>query len=607
MPSPKYRFYVSVAYGGSTVEVFPTNFNKTKIVPTQEREQIFFRKKFSGKLIFINDTKTSVTDFDKFFSVELGTSIDFPGASRCTYFLLTIKKLCNGVYVEYWTGRFSTGAGKFNLDQCTFEITPDVYDKYTCFFDMWETEIDIIQPEFPLSYYETTPAQGTIRTLTSRTVHDECGIIPDSQVCKIDNVVTACGTIVFGEWCYVRTDIFDTECAPGTGNILHIHTDVFTREEITTNCVSGVPNPPDPSWTLVTGGDRCGVDNEADFYRCNTGAFAYGRLRKVNDLIEAILGESDCDLEYTSIFFNHSPDTLDAFYLLTNGGVDNYVTGAFSWTNHLMIAQKSDIKRPTASNPAQHGILSLKKLLLYLQNMFAGNVHWDITDSGFLQVEHSVYWGNNVSTIDFRTRDIERNIKKNVFEHTRLEIPRKETFSFMEGEHLSSGDFANNSVLYSEACSTPENEVTVPVDEVTTNLEFITDWPDEIAEDGFVIIATSTDGTDYFVNFEIGLLSGAYRANGHLSWANLLYNYGRYDRFLPEGQMNGNAETFFTYKPTIKQVPLVISLCCDDDFEPMDQFNTELGDLLGSVPARVDTAEINNGTDILTVVFKYPF
>ena len=126
-----YRHYLTIL--STRIEVFPLNFNSTTLTDEREREQIFYRRKFGGTLRFHGD------DFYLLHLAEL--------TAPCENILYEIEKKESGscdTYYNYWTGRFSTTDGRFDLDQCTFDITPMVYDEYSIFDDLGDEQLNIL-------------------------------------------------------------------------------------------------------------------------------------------------------------------------------------------------------------------------------------------------------------------------------------------------------------------------------------------------------------------------------------------------------------------------------------------------------------------------------
>ena len=118
-----YRFYLTV--GSSVTEVFPLNFLETSLVDEREANQVFYRRKFNGSLTFVNNNGDD--DFDLLYVIQQ--------TDPCSKLLFEIKK--NNV--NYWSGYFSVSEGTFDVDKCTFEVTPLPDDDY---YDLLEKADD---------------------------------------------------------------------------------------------------------------------------------------------------------------------------------------------------------------------------------------------------------------------------------------------------------------------------------------------------------------------------------------------------------------------------------------------------------------------------------
>jgi hypothetical protein len=140
-------------------------------------------------------------------------------------------------------------------------------------------------------------------------------------------------------------------------------------------------------------------------------------------------------------------------------------------------------------------------------------------------------------------------------------MPKQEKYSFMESKNY---DFIGAPIEYTGACvnqNAKENVKTYMADNITTDLDFIMkETPDSsaISSDGFVILANENLGGQLEVINEVGLISGGIVSNGHLSWANLHYNYHRHGRSLMSGLMNNKPTSFLSVVRTKKQVPLTV-------------------------------------------------
>jgi hypothetical protein len=142
---PEYRFYVSIGPSSITHEVFPLNFLSTMLIDALETNQVFYRRKFSGPLLFGSNsevldvsgiTQNREDDWALFWLVESTTP--------CTTIYLTITKTVSGVVETYWEGNFSTTDGHFDIDKCTFEVIPLPYDDYTTILENADTEYNLL-------------------------------------------------------------------------------------------------------------------------------------------------------------------------------------------------------------------------------------------------------------------------------------------------------------------------------------------------------------------------------------------------------------------------------------------------------------------------------
>jgi hypothetical protein len=140
-----YRFYVVISPATITQEVFPLNFLSTSLIDEQEGNNAFYRRVFNGSLLFgtnslaVDDSGVTVNrkdDWTYFWDIEQN--------SPCTDIDFLITKTVSGVTTTYWEGYFSTSDGRFDIDKCTFEVTPLVYDDYTDLLDKEELQHNIL-------------------------------------------------------------------------------------------------------------------------------------------------------------------------------------------------------------------------------------------------------------------------------------------------------------------------------------------------------------------------------------------------------------------------------------------------------------------------------
>lgn len=142
---PTYRFYVASVPYSNALEVFPLNFLETLLSYELEGDNIFYRCKFTGTLLFGTNSQTIDVfgatvnrrdDWLYFWDIEQNTP--------CVKIYFVITKTVEGVTTTYWNGYFSTSDGKFDIDNCTFEVTPILQDDYNDILAGAELEYNIL-------------------------------------------------------------------------------------------------------------------------------------------------------------------------------------------------------------------------------------------------------------------------------------------------------------------------------------------------------------------------------------------------------------------------------------------------------------------------------
>jgi len=424
-----YKFYLTIS--SSRIEVHPLNFNNTTLIDEQEKDQIYYRRKFNGTLQFIGD------DFELLHITEL--------AYPCQNILFEIEQKDSGAdtYHYYWDGLFSTVDGKFDLDRCTFDVTPHPNDNYVQFDEHADEQWDI---------------SGQTAVTTHTTTH------------------------------------------------------------------------------------------------------TYDRNRWLMDVVRFLADKIIDGITVQSNFFE-----LDT----------NYITDTDNVYQHLTIAQKSDIKRPTSSNPATNVVLSWNELMSMLK-MF--NVWWKY-DGTTLYLEHYDYFTNSAG-MDLRTQKMTE--KTNKYSYLKEEMPKYEQYLFMEAGNIN---FEKGIIKYDSTCTNkdPESNTTEYAFPVTTDLDFIVQSVADatlngsnISDEGWVILANYLDGASYYVYYGTAFDSVDANYNVVLSWSYLLRMLFLHNRVLPEGFINGSPYDFISVRKN-KLQELNAKVCYSDNFDPEDYILTELG------------------------------
>jgi uncharacterized protein (TIGR02145 family) len=245
----------------------------------------------------------------------------------------------------------------------------------------------------------------------------------------------------------------------------------------------------------------------------------------------------------------------------------NPVTLLTSLTTKLLIFQKSDVIRPTATNKSVNGLLSWNELMDILFGMFQVTWNYDAL-LHTINVEHiSAYPITPLGEIDIRTQ--QSCLATNKYSYVKEEMPRFEEFSFMEAGDIN---FVGVPIWYQSACLNPTATKKTAVN-ITTDLTHIWLHNEAIEDSGWVILANE-GSVPYTVEISVGELSPTTLLNMSLSWANLQANYFRHNRVLIEGYINNDLMQFATSQK-LKQQECDVIFC--NPFIPDDQIKTELG------------------------------
>jgi hypothetical protein len=632
-----HRWQISFDDGGSWSDTTPLNDGKLKIQRKRDLDagQIFFRKYINQGILF------GKADFPQFLAIERQSS------RRCDTILVRLQLKCNNVFQEDWRGKFSTGSGTFNLFECTFEVKPDTVDKYSCVLENQDLKANALLQGYVTVHAATMP---TIRFGMS--VFD--GFADPDPVYRTYNVILdSDGNPTDPGW---ELNGYEYEVPVGA---LTYHYKLWWREEIFTDCIDGVAQvPAGTGWTLVT--DFCGVEGPffGKAFYVRTPQFSYsitslvagtcpdtppaesfcpnGQLIEaqpcdfalenypvlesgahrlplyvcfngvVQDFTRARTMESVLDQLFTTMgcgtpgahsdFFNIDPLGNSPGYIEGQ----NYVTGETSQTDHILFLQKSDALSPSATNHATIGELTFKELMAMLRSAF--RVYWDINDAGYLILEHYHFWtfalGTNLTTAD-------GVIEPLVYSHLSDQIPRIERLSFMEAVGR---DFIGKDLIYSGPCVIGDTTEEISAGKYTTDLPGILVDPTQFSKDGFAIVATTYDGSIYNAIIDTGVLSGDPVLNAPLSTANLMRDYWTWDRYLPNGNMNGEDVEFDGFVPNIEQKAVSFSICCDElRFIAAKGITTTLGHMLGDIVAVVEDYEFDIKTCRAKITLRYAY
>lgn len=524
-------------------------------------DKLSYKKQLSGKVVFTGEA------FQRILQME-------NSVYRCDEQTLTILKVCNNVERIYFVGKISMNEAEFNLDKCqvTLKYSEDKTDK--CIDDGKNIKLNLFQLIWNRITVKTASYVGTIETKTC---------FKNSPTYQSSDYWCGTGDPYDQNWTLVSYNVHSPD---GNHNFVN---NVWKREIIEIDC----SDTPDPNWVLVE--DNCGTTGKKKFARGVTlfdcvvtsqpedenGAYQYTMDCKVlgydggttvidngmhfSEVMKEILKGACPNLTLKSDFFQINPDNPSSI---------NYVTGRTSTVNNIVIFQKSDVKRPTASGNASKLEIELETMLEVLLKMF--NVKWRI-EGNIFRLEHVSYYSKVVG-FDVTSNALKKYfVGKRIYSYESSQIPQKETWKFKEQQ----GSEWNMEITYS-GCVTnaKKNEVSNVIDEAMTDITFALQNPDKdskfVEDTGFCLISTKKIGSDYYINSEN--LNGSSRLNNVLSWVALIRDYHYYERPMKVGKVNGVTTQFITTIPTKKGERFAIPYnFCAYNFNPDDFVKTALG------------------------------
>jgi hypothetical protein len=612
----KYRFMISVD-GGVTYDIPADPSGVPENLVEWERDTSNGRA--SKRMVIGGPLTFSGTQFRYF------ENLDVDGA-HCEPIYIQIQLRCRAAWRVLWTGRFPKGGGSWDLDKCTWVITPDPIDRFTCLEEGWEIKQNILQ---------VGPVDAAALNLPSL----EFGACITVGLSTVNCSEFYDGIGYVNEWLPGHAQIED---ANGDSYQLNI----FWRERITTECVAGVPVPPPGSgWVLLT--DDCASSGTATYIRQTAAVWGFGdavrgtivlgvptppdsdclyqyigtidestvdpfdltlgpvpfficlsaatgtelnRARPFDDIMAYLVDKLDCDIVgVRSDFFEiNAPGDAPGFV-----AGENYVTGATNQVSALMFLQKSDAVDPGAAEPAVIGEISMKELLRVIGTMF--QVLWDIDADGYLRLEHYSYFYTQPG-IDTASYD---TVERRAFASLNGEIPRVERASASEAQGR---DFVGLDIKYSGPCvsSGSQKEIEYGIGEVMTDINMILSDPTSVSRKGFVILATAYDGSVYNAILDTGAITGNFTTNAPLSWANLQRDYWTWNRYLPSANMNGVDTVFDGFRANVQQQPMTVK-CFDCEalaFDGDQTVATRLGEHFGDIRGQVEKASLDRSGNL---------
>ena len=503
--------------------VFPTWSGEVEL--SRQDDGVFFRAKPNG-------------DF-QFKSAEYTTIKDAPDCEKVEIWL---EEKCSDEWIERWRGKFTTYDVKFDENKCLAKVAPKTVDDYDCFLSAW-SEDHVVSSASDVVTARPFPGVYAVGQCCSA---DYTGDPPTDPVCPVPT-----------NWCFMSNFYFETALF---GIVLKHATSCFHRvlgEGTLTD-----PPPYGSGWAHISG---------SHWWRCPTEVVnpVFDQGRVFNDVLEYLVEQAGCTLTVKSHFLGINAD---------HAAPPDNIAYDFATANYqaLQLHQKSDVKRPFATDPAQSFVwkMSAKKLFEDLKTMW--QLDWKI-DGANLILEHISYF-EAATGADVTTKNIKMDYGKR-----EGGAPNIEKFFWMDGDATFSAEHAGLPISYGDCGDgTAERRLNY----FSNDIFYIanTSNPEEIADAGFCLVAT------YDIDGETVVLD----ENVSLGWEQIHDNLHKHNRFFGDGEMNGVAgTTFLSTKKTRKLEPFNMTVCCGDNFNPEDSIET----LAGTSVVQKATVNYFAGTD----------
>ncbi len=561
------RYLYTLSWQNNSINVHPVEDN-VQIEYEKLDYMAYLRPKMTGSLVFVNSAKDSIFDYNIFTTT--------PWWMVFTLEVFRGSRSNNPIY----TGKFRIYDGSFDADRCTFTVTPEPYDDYSCLIYKGDDEINMITTtgdDYTVTH--DSPEYG----YESKTVNEWfTPATPLPTVVTLLSSNTSSPDYGFTLYFYARTYM------PQQGGYLN-HSEYRRDIAFTTTNVA-----PSSDWAALSGWDTSGGtykwvrsylnsinqtitnpyelhDNGKKFIltaESQPTSYSTSRCLRLNRMIEVFA--DNCGIGFDSIFFKGSTS-----YVWSNIGY--YPPGIQSNVNplsNIMMLQKSEISNQ--SDAATKGIMTFNTMMRLLYEMF--NIQWFVNDNGNLQIEHISYFDNIAQGLDLTNSSYMEYIDaQNKWEYDFKNL-KSERWKFMEAESTEfigePIDYTNdwtNMTMYRDAEIIEHN-----IDEITTDIEYAFSKPTEISNDGWFMFQTYyiPRPNKYVVGYEPSLYTQRFGYNMHLSLNNLHYYYWRHQRPFAYGQMNNQFTNFLTTEYIKIQTELTIPAC---DIDVNKLVKTEIG------------------------------
>lgn len=514
-----------------------------------EWRRFIYRLRYDGRLKFIDDVSKSLTDFSFLKAIE---EADF-----CATPSIMVEAFGETVF----SGYLELAKGDYDKFLCQCEIPLQSTDDAACLVDSLKDNVNILQ--------------GVPKTQLQTFIGNT-----DEQICADFNVDISGGFPIIDNcidpsegWVLFKNEVSGINLGGGGGaSTADIVSTTWIRLK-----VSSATQPIGTGWIDIGGGEWAKsplvVEDEEnsvqfiptqnniniDAYKLAVPEEPFRNAVAFQSVLERLLSESGCGLTVVSNFFGINAD-----------GLNVPSNAAYSETKQqsLFVYQKTDIKRPTASQAATVGYLNLEELFETLYVKFCA---FPAVEGNTLRLEHVSYFRQLSGTsIDLTQSQHDRWVRdKQKYEYQTEGVPKNVNW-YWQDHDSSSADFRGLPVSYEARCSNPDANKDLRLTRFTNDILGIYNAPDNFTDDGFCMVAgVEFNGVNH-IDYENSALSGDELANGFMSFPNLQNKFWRHWAWLPSGEMNGQTVNFDGVRPLRKLEKVTVPGFCPSDFVGLD-------------------------------------
>lgn len=460
--------------------------------------------------------------------------------------------------VTKYTGniKLNTSQTTINRLECTVTAKLDPSDSYTCFVKEYDQEINILTGT---TKYSVKPFFGTIQI---QTVVEPAPATPATWPLSSPRTASSSFYTSAQGWTVIKNEI--NGATQVTSILYRAETNIITT--YAREFVAGSTTPPGDGWISVSGGFARRISRVYSAAKSQILDPDPNKIVQVYDvqglsedftavpipnavrLDDILVTFVPCSLTVVSDFFGINADST--------APTNTPYTEALANLQDYLLVQKSDVKRPTASNIATSGKTSYKKLMEALQVMH--NVRYRIEGSE-LRIEHVSYFTSSAG-LDLTAEPYATYIDgKTQTSYDNTDAAKSEMWRWME---TVSPMFTCVPIRYDEECllSDAQDELPYTAEDMNSDVLYIQGNPDRVDDRGFVPIAAHRNGSDYYLIQETNVVDGNLYPNSHLAWGNLLEHYHTYERLYSTGTLNGVATTFDSARRRMVGEPIDIIL-----------------------------------------------